>query len=88
MIREVFLSFTVRWSETRFGSGSIILGGDDLLIQSEKGALVRVAASPDGFRARQRAAILGAEVRAHSALAAGLYLARDKVKLVCIHLRK
>lgn len=78
----------VKWDAERFGTGTAILAGDDLLILHEKGELVRVAASPDGFKVNQRAQILGADVRAYAALAGGLYFARDKQKVVCVDLRK
>jgi outer membrane protein assembly factor BamB len=77
----------VKWSENGFGAGSVILAGGELLILHEKGELIRAAATPDGFKATSRVAILGAEVRAYPALAGGLYFARDKEKLVCIDLR-
>jgi hypothetical protein len=78
----------VMWDEGNFGAGTAILAGDDLLIMHEKGEVVRVAASPAGFKVKQRAQILGADVRAYGALAGGLYFARDKGKLVCVDLRK
>jgi outer membrane protein assembly factor BamB len=78
----------VKWSEDRFGAGTVTLTGDELLILSEKGELVRALASPDGFKVKDRAQILGHEVRAYAALAGGLYFARDKAKVVCVDLRK
>jgi outer membrane protein assembly factor BamB len=78
----------VKWEKEKFGAGTAILAGDDLLIMHEKGELIRAAASPDGFKVKQRAQILGADVRAYPALAGGLLFARDKGKLVCVDLRK
>ena len=78
----------VKWSEDRFGAGTMTLAGDELLILHEKGELIRVAASPDGFKVKDRAQILGHDVRAYAAVAGGLLFARDKGKVVCVDLRK
>jgi outer membrane protein assembly factor BamB len=78
----------VMWNEAEFGAGTVILAGDDLLILHEGGELIRAAASPAGFKVKDRAQILGREVRAYAALAGGLYFARDKGKVVCVDLRK
>lgn len=78
----------VRWSTDKVAHGGIILAGGDLLITSESGELVRVAADPKGFSEKGRAQILGREGRAQPALADGLLYARDKGKLVAVDLRK
>jgi outer membrane protein assembly factor BamB len=78
----------VRWSTARVTHGGIILAGADLLIASDSGELVRVAAEPKAFLEKTRAQILGREGRAQPALADGLLLARDKGKLVAVDLRK
>lgn len=78
----------VRWSTERVTHGGIILAGNDLLITSDSGELVRVAADPKAFVEKARAQILGREGRAQPALADGLLLARDKAKLVAVDLRR
>lgn len=78
----------VRWSTERVAHGGIILAGGDLLIASDSGELVRVAADPKAFVEKARAQILGREGRAQPALANGLLLARDKGKLVAVDLRQ
>lgn len=78
----------VRWSTERVVHGGIILAGNDLLITSDSGELVRVAADPKAFVEKARAQILGREGRAQPALANGLLFARDKAKLVVMDLRK
>jgi outer membrane protein assembly factor BamB len=83
-----FKTGQMKWSENGFGAGTLMLAGNDLLILHENGELIRAAASPDGFKVKQRAQILGHDTRAYAALAGGVYFARDKQKLVCLDLRK
>lgn len=78
----------VRWSEDRFGAGSLLIIGDKLLILTERGELLVAPALPDKFMPSVRAQILGSDIRAHPALAHGLFYARDKGALVCIDLRR
>ncbi|MFM8471628.1 MAG: PQQ-binding-like beta-propeller repeat protein, partial [Limisphaerales bacterium] len=78
----------VRWSTERVTHGGIILAGGELLIVSDSGELVRVAADSKTFAEKSRAQILGREGRAQPALADGLLLARDKGRLVAVDLRK
>jgi len=77
----------VRWSEDHFGSGALIVVGDNLLILTERGELILAPASPEKFSPVARAQIIGSDVRAHPALANGLFYARDKTALVCVDLR-
>ena len=78
----------VRWRTDKVTHGGILLAGGDLLITSDSGELVRVAADPQAFVEKARVQILGREGRAQPALADGLLLARDKGKLVAVDLRK
>jgi len=77
----------VKWEQTPFGAATIVLAGDDLLILNERGELIRAPASPAGFKPTARAQILPTQVRAHPALADGLFYARSKDKLVCLDLK-
>jgi outer membrane protein assembly factor BamB len=77
----------VRWSQDGFGAGSILLAGDQLLILTEKGQLIRAPASPEGFKPNAQAQILPFTVRACPALVGGLLYARGKDKLICVDLR-
>ena len=77
----------VRWSEERFGAGSITLAGGRLVILRESGELLLAEASPDGFRPLAGAAILPGVVRAYPALADGRLYARNGDTLVAIDLR-
>jgi len=76
----------VRWSEERFGAGTLIRAHDTLLILTEKGELLQAPASPEKFQPRQRAQILGFGTRAYPALADAKLYARDKRNLVCVDL--
>jgi outer membrane protein assembly factor BamB len=83
-----FQTGKVRWSQDRFGAGSVTLAGTRLLILRENGELVLAAASPDGFTPVARAQILPATVRAYPAIAGGLVYVRNDDTLVCLDLRK
>jgi hypothetical protein len=78
----------VVWNENGFGAGTVIRAGEDLLVLHESGELVRVAATAEKFVVKGRVKILGGEVRATAGLAGGLYVARDRSKVVCVDLRK
>jgi outer membrane protein assembly factor BamB len=77
----------VRWNEERFGAGTLLLVKNELLVLTEKGELIRAAATPEAFKPSARAQILPFTVRAYPALANGLFYARSKDKLVCVDLR-
>jgi outer membrane protein assembly factor BamB len=72
--------------EQRLSAGTITLAGDELLILTERGELLRAPATSTGFKETARAQILPNQVRAHPALANGLFYARCKDKLVCVDL--
>lgn len=78
----------IRWSEDRFGAGTLLLVRDKLLILTERGELVLARATPEKFSPLARAQILGSDCRAYPALANGLFYARDKAMLVCVDLRQ
>jgi outer membrane protein assembly factor BamB len=78
----------IRWSRDRFGAGTILLAGDQLFILSERGELIRAPATPTEFKPSARVQILPVQVRAHPALANGLFYARSTAKLVCVDLRR
>lgn len=84
----VWKTGAVKWSEPRFGVSSLIAVDGGLLALTETGDLVRFDSSPEKYRERARASILGKPVRAVPALADGRFYARDGSKLVCVKLRK
>jgi outer membrane protein assembly factor BamB len=82
-----FQTGKVRWSQDRFGAGSVTLAGNRLLIVREHGELVLAAASPEGFTPVARAQILPGVVRAYPAIAGGRLYVRNENSLVCLDLR-
>jgi outer membrane protein assembly factor BamB len=65
----------VLWSEEGFGSGTVTLAGDELLIVHERGDLVLAEASPQGFRVLSRRPLIPGVIRAYPALSdATLYV--------------
>jgi outer membrane protein assembly factor BamB len=77
----------VRWSKPGLAGANVTLAGNSLLLLTENGELLRVAAGPDRFRELARAQLLGRGVRAYPALAHGRLYARDKAQLVCVDLK-
>ena len=78
----------IRWSEDRFGAGTVTLAGQRLLLLKENGELLLAPASPDGFKPIARAQLLPNGVRAYPAVADGHLYARSKDTLICVDLRK
>jgi outer membrane protein assembly factor BamB len=83
-----FRTGAVKWSEDRFGAGSVLLIGDRLLIMREAGELVLAPASPQAFRPTARARILQGVVRPYPAIAHGMLYVRNENTLLCVDLRK
>ncbi len=87
-LRAVDLSSgAVRWSEDRFGGGTVTLAGDLLVILRESGELMLAEATPQALRPIARARILPGVVRAYPALADGRLYARNTDTLVAVDLR-
>jgi outer membrane protein assembly factor BamB len=78
----------LRWSEERFGAGTVTRVGNRLLLMRENGELMMIRATPERFEVISRAQILPGTVRAYPALADGLFYARSEKTLVCVKLRK
>ena len=76
----------LKWEEPAFGAATLTLAGDQLLILTERGELIRAQASPSGFKSTSRAQVLSSQVRAYPAVAGGRFYARSKDKLVCLDL--
>ena len=81
-----FKTGKVRWKESGLKAGTVTLAGDELLVLTERGELIRAPASPSGFKPTARLQALPSEVRASPALANGLMFARSKNSLACLDL--
>ena len=77
----------VHWSIDEFGSGTVTLAGDRLLVVHEKGDLILAAATPQAFRPLARKQILPGIVRACPALADSVLYVRNDTTLVALDLR-
>jgi outer membrane protein assembly factor BamB len=78
----------VHWSESGLKAGSVTLAGEELLLLTEQGLLLRVPATPDGFKPTAQVQALPFEARAFPALADGRLYARSKDRLWCLDLAK
>jgi len=78
----------VRWKEPGLKAGSVTLAGEELLVLTENGLLLRAPATPEGFKPTARVQALPFDVRAFPALADGRLFARSKDRLVCLDLSK
>jgi len=79
---------SVCWETDSIGAATITRAGDHLIILTEKGELIDVPATSEGFRSKCRAQVLTSPVRAFPALADGFFYARSKDQLVCLDLGK
>ena len=66
-----FKSGQVKWSQDKFGAGTVTLAGDQLVVMREDGEFVLAPATPSGFKPTARARVLQGTVRAYPALDAG-----------------
>ena len=77
----------VKWSMPKFGATSLIAVDGGLLGVVETGDLVRFEASPEAYKVKARATILGSPTRAAPALADGRLFIRDGKTLACVKLK-
>jgi outer membrane protein assembly factor BamB len=61
----------IRWQDDSVGAATVLLAGDQLLILTEGGELIRAPATPAAFKPGDRVQIMPAGVRAYPALAGG-----------------
>jgi outer membrane protein assembly factor BamB len=76
----------VQWGLPGLRAGSVMLAGTELLIFTERGELLRGAATPKFFRASARVQLMGATVRAYPALANGKLYLRNGRQLACFQI--
>ena len=78
----------VMWSVESFGSGTLMLASEHLLVLKEGGELLIAAATPKAFQPVAKAQIIPGTVRAYPALAQGRLYVRNEKSLVCVSLKK
>jgi outer membrane protein assembly factor BamB len=78
----------VVWSVESFGSGTLTLAGEHLLVLKETGELLIAAAIPKAFQPVAKAQIVPGTVRAYPALAQGRLYMRNDNNLVCVSLKR
>jgi outer membrane protein assembly factor BamB len=83
-----FRTGRVRWSQEKFGAGTVTLAGDQLVVMREDGELMLAPATPAGFKPTAQARVLPATVRAYPALDSGFLYVRNDNTLVCLDLRR
>ena len=83
-----FRTGQVKWSEEKFGAGTVTLAGDQLVVVRENGELLLAPATPAGLKPTARAKVLAGTVRAYPALDAGFLYVRNDDTLVCLDLRR
>ena len=74
----------VLWNVDGFGSGTVTLAGDKLLLLREDGELIVAPADPSKYEPGVKAEILSAVTRAYPALSDGVLYARDEKTLVAV----
>jgi outer membrane protein assembly factor BamB len=77
----------VRWSEEKYGAGTVTLAGDKLLIVRESGDIVLAEASRAGYKPLATAHALPKVVRAYPAIAGGRLYIRNERTLACLNLK-
>ena len=82
-----FKSGQVKWSQEKFGAGTVTLAGDQLVVVRENGELMLAPATAAGFKPTARAQVLTGTVRAYPAIDGGFLYLRNDDTLVCLDLR-
>ncbi len=78
----------VKWSEPAVGSGSLMAADGKLIVLSDRGELMVVPATPEGFKPTARAQVLGGKCWTVPVLANGLIWCRNsRGDVVCVDVR-
>lgn len=76
----------IKWSERGFGPGNCILVGDKLVVLSDAGELVIVAAKPDGYSELSRTKVLDGKCWSTPAYSDGRVFVRSTEEGACVEL--
>lgn len=74
----------VKWSESNFGAGNVILVGDTVLALSDKGELVTVDATPAAYKELSRAKVVTGKCWSSPTVANGRIFVRSTKEAVCL----
>jgi len=77
----------LKWKGGRYGHGQVLLAGDHLVITTEEGELVLVAATPERFREVARVPAVDGETWNVPAFADGILLVRNTKEMAAFDLR-
>jgi outer membrane protein assembly factor BamB len=78
----------LKWQRADYKDATLLRVGDELLVLTYTGMLIRGPASSKEFKETGRAQVSSYGVRAYPALADGLLYFRTKTKIACVDLRK
>ncbi len=80
------------WEEAKFGKGSLLLAGNNLIVLGDNGTLALVEASPEGFHEKGSCQVFDGSNKnrcwSMPVLANGRLYVRDMKRLLCIDLRQ
>lgn len=74
---------TEKWSQAGFGPGGVILAGDELVVLSDKGELVRAKASPERYQEVSRFKALAGKCWTTPSLSNGKFYLRSTTEAAC-----
>jgi outer membrane protein assembly factor BamB len=80
---------SVRWQSRGMGRGGLIAAGDKLLVMTERGELLVVAANPSRYTEISRAKVLDGTCWTHPVLANGrIYCRNGEGTMICLDVRR
>lgn len=77
----------IKWQKENFGPGQVVLTNGNLLLLSDAGELVLVAAQPGEFKELARAKVIDGKCWTTPVITNGLVLVRSTKEAACIDLR-
>jgi outer membrane protein assembly factor BamB len=82
-----FATGKVKWRESGFGKGSLLIAGGDLIILGDGGKLAMAQASPEAYREKASCQVSSAQCWVVPVLADGRLYVRDDRRVTCFDLR-
>lgn len=75
---------TIKWAQEGFGPGHVVLAGNDVVALSDAGELVRMTASPAGYKEISRQKVLEGKCWTTPAVAGGRVFVRSTKEAACL----